>query len=405
MMCEKKYTQEISLNETDDINSSMNKTINAFITLLRSAVMGTNEDIDLSDLNWESLYSLAKFHDLAHIVFYRLNQCKALGEGEIFRKFKNQFDMAIYRHIKREVTIEEIREILGRAQIPFVLLKGVVLMDLYPEPWMRTSSDVDVLIKEDDKSKAEQVFLEAGYKRDHEGRYDISFFTPIHFHVELHYTTQEDYASTSHSQVMGKVWDCFVQKQNGTTEYAMLDEMFYFYHVAHMAKHFRNGGNGVRTIIDTWLLNHKVSFDKDKRNALLGEGGLQTFDKRTRELADYWFSGIEPIEALDDFEDFIINGGIYGTSERNIAIRKRKTESKLKYFRKRIFLPYNEIKYSFPILKRAPFLLPFCWVIRWFRLLNPKVRKRAKEEIHVEKTMDASELNRIESLMKELKIW
>ena len=86
MMCEKKYTQEISLNETDDINSSMNKTINAFITLLRSAVMGTNEDIDLSDLNWESLYSLAKFHDLAHIVFYRLNQCKALGEGEIFRK-------------------------------------------------------------------------------------------------------------------------------------------------------------------------------------------------------------------------------------------------------------------------------------------------------------------------------
>lgn len=389
----------------NDKNSSMNKTMNAFIALLRSAVMGTIEDIDLSDLDWESLYSLAKLHDLAHIVFYRLNQCNALGEGEIFRKFKNQYDMAIYRHVRREVTIAEIREILEKAQIPFVLLKGVVLMDLYPKPWMRTSSDVDVLVKEGDKSKAELVLIEAGYERDHEGQYDISFFTPNHFHVELHFTTQEDYTSINHSQVMRKTWDFFVQKQNGATEYVMLDEMFYFYHIAHMAKHFRNGGNGVRTIIDTWLLNHKICFDKEKRNALLREGGLQEFEERTRELADYWFSGLEPIKPLDGFEEYIINGGIYGTADRNIAIRKRKTGGKLKYYLKRIFLPYNEIKFSYPILKRVPFILPFCWVIRWFKLLNPKVRNRAKKEIHVGKTMDASKLDHIESLMKELKIW
>ena len=42
---------------------------------------------------------------------------------------------------------------LEKAQIPFVPLKGSVIRKYYPEAWMRTSSDIDVLVHKEDVEK------------------------------------------------------------------------------------------------------------------------------------------------------------------------------------------------------------------------------------------------------------
>lgn len=383
----------------------MSKTVDIFIALLRSAITETKEEINFSDADFESLFSLAKFHDLAHIVYFELKRRGQLPEGDVCKKFKMQYDMSIFRHAKRMMAIAQIRETLEKAQIPFILLKGVALMNLYPEPWMRTSSDVDVLVREEDKSKAEQLFLEAGFNREYEGQYDISFFTQNHFHVELHYTSLEDYTSIKQSRVMEKAWDYSVQKRTDAFEYVMLDEVFYFYHIAHMAKHFRNGGNGVRTIIDTWLLNHQIVFDQTKRDVLLDKGGLRIFDRYAKELSEKWFCCINPSEPVEDFEEYIISGGVYGKTERNTAIRKKKTNNTLKYYLKRIFLPYSSIKHSYPILYKVPILLPFCWIVRWCKLLNPNVRRDAMNEMKEDGSNDIISIEKIEALMKGLEIW
>ena len=245
----------------------MSKTVDVFIALLRSAVAETKEEIDFSDADFGALFALAKYHDLAHIIYYELNKRGVLLEGELYRKFKNQLDTALYRHIKREAATEQLREILENSHIPFVLLKGSYLKDLYPEAWMRTSSDIDVLVKEDSLKNAEKCFVEAGMERGQEGRYDVPFKSD--YYIELHYSTIEDYTSEKQCEVMRRAWDYFEPKTPESSELVMRDEMFYFYHVAHMAKHFRNGGNGVRTIIDTWLLNHKTAFQQAKRDELL----------------------------------------------------------------------------------------------------------------------------------------
>jgi hypothetical protein len=387
----------------------MSTTVDIFIALLRSVVTVTSEEISLSDTNFESLYSLAKFHDLAHLVYYELMQRNALGEGEMFRKFKAQYEMALFRHVKRDITINNIRNLFEEKKIPFVFLKGVVLMDLYPEPWMRTSSDIDVLVREEDLLNAENAFLSAGMKREQKGEYDISFTSKENFHIELHYSMLEDYTSEKVSRVMKKAWDYFLPKEACSSERIMQDEMFYFYHIAHMAKHFRNGGNGVRTIIDLWLLNHSLSFNQSKRYELLEEGGLRTFDDNARALSEKWFSNKENIALLHDFEDYIICGGIFGTSERNITIKKLKVGNRFVYYIRRVFLPYSKIKYTFPILQKAPFLLPGAWAIRWFKLIDPSVRKRTASEIKVErianKSKNITENIRIEHLMEQLKIW
>lgn len=383
----------------------MNKTADTFIALLRSVVTGASEKTDLADVNFEALFALSKFHDLAHIVYYELERRNALPEGDVLTKFKQQYDMAILRHVRRMMTITQIREILEKARIPFILLKGAVLMDLYPEPWMRTSSDVDVLVHEEDLAKAEELFVNAGMERKHEGQYDVSLFSQTNYHIELHYTMLEGFISDQHREVLKNVWLCSACKQNGMAEHVMNGEMFYFYHIAHMAKHFRNGGNGVRTILDTWLLHHRIDFDAARRNALIAEGGLKTFDENAKALSEFWFSHASVCAVNGDFADYIVKGGIYGTFDRYVMVQKKKAGNRFTYYWKRIFPPYNRIKHSYPILKKIPVLLPFYWIIRWFRFLNPAKRKYALQEIKTEKNINADDSAHIESLMRDLEIW
>ena len=376
----------------------------AFISLLKSAVTETDEAIDFNDVDFASLYSLAKFHDLAHIVCYELDRRGVTPDAETAAKFKKKFDVALFCRLKRELIIETARDAFEKAKIPFILLKGAYLMELYPDSWMRTSSDVDVLVKEEDFKAACESLESVGWKPLYNGYNCAVFETNESYHVELHFSLTESVYSDEANAIMKKVWDYAYPKQNGA-EYLLRDDMFCFYLFAHASKHFRNGGCGVRFFMDIWLLDHKTSFDKAAREALLQEGKLTAFADKARELSEVWFSGAAGSDDLDEFEDYIINGGLYGTMERSIAAKKKKNDGRFKYYIKRVFLPYSSMKRGYPVLEKAPFLLPFCWVVRWFKLLDPKVRLRTKDEIRIEKSVGKETGDKLESMMKKLEIW
>jgi hypothetical protein len=301
----------------------MNSTIETFIALLRSAVTCTNEEIDLADINYEALFSLAKFHDLAHIVYAELNKRIEHWEGDIYRKFRQQYDMAVYRCIKRDLAIEQLQVALENARIPFVLLKGTYLMKLYPETWMRTSSDVDILVKKEEHHKAADTLQKDGFIKIAETAHDFSFSSPDKYHIELHYSLIEDDKLPSASKVLEKVWDNANHNENHSEE-MLNDEMFYFYHLAHMAKHFKDGGCGIRSFIDLWLLNHNIPYDVQKRIEYLTDGGLLAFAKQSESLSEKWFSNDKGDVESPEFEDYIISGGVYGTAEHNVIVRKNR---------------------------------------------------------------------------------
>ena len=53
-----------------------------------------------------------------------------------------------------------------------------------------------------------------------------------------------------------------------------------------------------------------------------------------------------------------------------------------------VFPSFSGMKTLYPILKKLPFLLPFCWVIRWFKVLFTK-NKNIKRELTNLKKYDA----------------
>ena len=127
-------------------------------SLLRMEVCGgtVSEELKatLSEEMLTEIFALAKKHDLAHIAGNALSKLGVLGDNEISKKFKQVSMQAVYRYVRINSEYQKLCKTLEEAQIPFIPLKGAVLRNYYPEPWMRTSCDIDILVKSEDLDAA-----------------------------------------------------------------------------------------------------------------------------------------------------------------------------------------------------------------------------------------------------------
>ena len=60
-----------------------------------------------------------------------------------------------------------------------------------------------------------------------------------------------------------------------------------------------------------------------------------------------------------------------------------------------MFLPYKLLRLQYPVLRRAPVLLPFFWVVRWFRLLFSRDRDHLKSTLHAAGKMTKEETEEV----------
>jgi hypothetical protein len=329
-----------------------------------------------------SLYGLSAKHDLAHVVGTALSENGVLGNGTAAAKFQKKCMSAVFRYEGLKYELEEVCRVLEEGKIAFMPLKGAILRDLYPEPWMRTSCDIDVLVHEEDLREAVGLLKEQlGYTEHEQNTHDISLFSPSGIHVELHYSLVEDGLLGEASEILSGVWQTSAVKEGYRFLFEMSDETFYFYHIAHMAKHFENGGCGIRPFIDLWFLDRDCHADVAKRDALLEKGGLLRFAECVRMLSHVWFGDGEHDDVTRNMQSYVISGGVYGNNQNRIVLQQQKKGGKLRYALSRIFVPYDTLKFQYPILQKHAFLLPFMQVRRWFRLAFCGGMRRSVREL------------------------
>ena len=142
--------------------------------------------------------------------------------------------------------------------IEFIPLKGAVIRQYYPEPYMRTSCDIDILVHEEDLERAKNALVSAlNYKSSEKiSFHDISLFSLGGIHLELHYNLKEKRQNLD--ELLGKVWDYAVNTKEGKYFKLQSPEFYIFYHIAHMANHFLRGGCGIRTFIDLYFIEKHI---------------------------------------------------------------------------------------------------------------------------------------------------
>ena len=397
----------------------MNDVAQTMFNCIKCEICGQNEKIVLPEVSARflaAMYQLSKKHDIAPIVGNALNKCGAFeillvdieeSEREAIAKIKTKFDeqifTAVYRYETINYELEQICKTLEEAKIPFIPLKGSVIRKYYPEPWMRTSCDIDILVKEKDADNAaEYLQTQLQYGVDRKGQHDVSIFTSSNVHVELHFKLLD--SDFKQVKDLIDVWSGDEISLLSGSEYKMSKELFLLYHMYHMAKHFVHGGCGIKPFIDLWIIKNKVGFDEEKAQKMLQESGLLAFFERSTDLVNVWFEGKEHSEITQEMENYILQGGVYGTLKQNLAMSQNKKGGKFRHLMSRIFLSYKDMAIYYPSLKKCPILFPFYQVRRWCKILFCGGRKAAMNEIKVNQNITTEEQERAKKLLEELNL-
>lgn len=382
------------------------RTVQMLFILLRSAIIG--EQLNNNDKNnflpkmLPDLMKISSKHDVSHLLAWTLKKNTLLPE-EAFTSVENSIFVAVYRYENLRYEYESICNTLENAQIPFLPLKGSVIRQYYPEPWMRTSCDIDILVKEEDLSSAVDVLKkELAYTPEDDRNYhDISLHSPNGVHLELHFSIKENIASID--KLLSEVWSYTVLSDGTKYQYRQTNEYLIFHHIAHMSYHFINGGCGIKPFLDLYLMRQKIEFDQEKVYELCKICNLDLFYDNVIKLTEVWFEGKPHNDLTEKMQTYILSGGVYGSLENKVASKQGESGGKVRYALSRIFLSSKVLANYYPCVQKHIWLAPFCQIHRWFRIFISRNRfKQSVNELKSSNSVSKDKVNEMTQLLNEI---
>ncbi len=385
----------------------MNRIADMITALVKSAVTQTEFDKEafapITDADIEALLSLSSRHSLAHIIGFALKNNNLLTESDASEKFEKKMFTAVLAHEKMQWEYDRICNTLEENGIAYMPLKGAVIRKYYPEPWMRNSCDIDILVHEKDIENAVNVLhSKLDYTVGEKAYHDVSLFSENHVHLELHFNILEN--TENIDKALLRVWDYSIPSDNRNQKFAYFqtNEYLLFHNIAHMTYHFLNGGCGIRPFVDIYLMISELEYDDSVVRELCKECGIETFYNRILDLIAVWFSGKSHNRTTEMMEKYIFQGGVFGTLGNSVAVGQATKGGRLKYILHRVFMPYDELIHLYPNLAKGKWLLPFYEICRWFRLVFMGGIGRSVAEIKTSQRLDSRKANYISDLLSDL---
>lgn len=362
--------------------------------IIRSG-MGISTESAPTSIDYKLLNEIASRQSLLPIVQEGLSAMHL--EGDEVCAFRERCLKDFYLYAHRDYALETIKSCFEKHDIEYVLLKGSVLRDLYPDKWMRTSCDIDVLIKEEKLERAvSNLEQETDFRYIKRLYHDVSLSTSK-VHLELHFSIKENMDNID--KMLSRAWDYAVQKQ-GTHQFEFTPEYQIFHVIAHMSYHFVHGGLGIRPYLDLWLLQHKTSYDENAVREMCEQCGILKFYEECCNLSEVWLSNKEHTSITKALEKYSFEGGVFG-NRKNASISELRNNKGKKYYIKRIILKKQSLETIYPKLKNYPALLPYYQVKRWIDAIINQ-RNKVKNEIRMIRQIDYKEIEEIHDLFNSV---
>lgn len=264
-----------------------------------------------------------------------------------------------------------------RRGIAFAPLKGCALRALYPESALRPMCDIDLLADPNDAQRIGAALTDLGYQALDAGmgntlEYALHGIVKLEVHQTLFSPTVPGRLGAPLDGALGRA-----RPAAGGFRRELRPEDHYPYLLAHMYKHYRISGSGVRPLADVWLYlrAHSEALDWAEVRRTLDDMGLTAFERSVARLAAVWFGGAEDDPALYDLEDFLLGDGLFGAAGTRVVNRALADhpEGGAKALAAALFssaFPGRAaMARAYPALNRWPALLPLCWIARWAKAL------------------------------------
>ena len=321
------------------------------------------------ELSWAQILAMAKIHSVFGIVYSVFeNELKTELTPEQFALCQKEISIASARHIAQKTAFSEIIKAFTEADVYFMPLKGYHIKNLYPSPELRTMNDIDVLVFPESQAAAKKILLDMGYDFCAEGTVHDKYKKAPFIVIEVH-------------KILSHSWNSYKLEEStpcSENEYfrLMTPEDFFIFLLYHSVKHHTAGGCGLRTVFDISLVKKHVLNDVDigALENRIKELDLWDFYCKINGLERLWFFGEDVSDEIFEFELYTVSGGTYGTRVNYVS--KEIKKGKVGFFFSRLFPPYSFMKMAFPVLNKAPVLLPVCYLWRILKSLFTGSYKR-----------------------------
>lgn len=371
------------------------------LTLIKSALI--DKPLPLPpEFSLEGILPLCREHEITPMVCEGAVNC-GLRSSPSFRPMLQESCQHLLASERQAGLVRSIFRAFNENGIDYMPVKGCLMKQRYPKHEFRPMGDVDILIRLEQYDRIRPLMLQLGFQEGVESNHEF-IWNSVSLHVELHKRLVPSY-NKDYYAYFGDGWRLGTQRKG--TRYAMKPEDEFIYLFVHLAKHYRDGGVGCRQMVDLWV--HRRAFPNLDENYLRRELRklrlLEFYDNILKTLA-VWFEDGETDEVVECITEFIFSAGAFGKEENHMlsdALREQKLAGsawggKIIAGIKLVFPPYSGMAMHFPVLKKAPFLLPFMWPVRWVELVFVR-RKSALEKGALLRTATAK---RIQSYQEQL---
>ena len=371
-----------------------------FIGIVKDAVFGEDNTEIPPQTDLDALTEMIKMHKLTTLL-YPLLEKRGIKITELYKDFS--FWAAV--EANQQYYLEKIKERFEAEKIRFLCIKGAYLKTIYPEPYMRSSNDIDIFVDDENTEKVRDIMVSLGFsvKRFSHNIQDDVYTLGEFVYVEIHRELISN--KCPWSEKCNEIIDRIVPKTQGSYEYLMTKEDFYLHMIAHMAKHFKYSGCGIRMVLDIWIYLDKFGNDIDREtlDRRLKECGLDIFEREVKKLTEYWFCGRDADNKTKAFAGYIFGSGLFGSTEQLLATEMSEIgkTGAAKRLVKNLFLPYGNMCIIFPRLSKYPVLLPFYWILRAFNVIIFK-RGRIAEETKIYDGINTDYARKISEFKKSM---
>lgn len=384
----------------------MKEIVSLTLSLIKSAILDTKiseeERSSLTQEKIKKLYDFSKFLDISQVIGHALIK-ENLIDGEMKQLFNKEIFVSVMRVEKNNFAISQIKEILIKENIDFILLKGAVVRPMYPQQFLRTSADIDVFLREKDFEKnLKTITSKYGLKLMGRTPHDCTILAENGTHIELHFSVKDDNYLKNADSVVKKIWD-YTIKEKDTCEHKLTNEYFAFYHLVHLSKHVQSGGCGVKPFIDNYFIE-KLDINRQIFGEMLKQSKLEKMYQTSIAFTNYIFNETQADDKLLLFIDFCMSGGVFGTIYNFVSVNQARAGGKGRYILSRIFMPYRLLKKQYPKLEKRKWLLPYYQLVRWKKMIFSGRLKNTITEVKTNNNTSSSNQNKVKELFEYLEI-
>lgn len=376
------------------------------VNLVKCAILKRNTYHIPEDIDIDMLIAIAKRHKILNLIYPILSLT-----GHINSEIEKGFGICVIVETKQLYYLEKIKKRFEEEKIRFVCMKGAYLKTLYPESYMRSSTDLDIFVDDENTDKVHDIMTELGFTAErfsHQIQDDV-YVIGNFVHIEIHRKLISN--KCPWDEKCQDIVNRIVPKEEGSYEYVMTTEDFYLHMIGHMAKHMKYSGFGIRMLIDVWVYLNRFQDEIDRKvlDERLKDCGLDTFEKEIVKLVDYWFNEKPGNEKTKELGRYVIESGLFGSLKQykatemteNMGNTQSVRKSIIKKMTHALFLPYKNMCLIYPQLSKYPVLLPFFWIYRAMKIVLFK-RDSIVEETKTYDNVDVDYAKNVAELKKNL---